>query len=91
MSRAADGTQDSDSSDRRRRGRWSSAAAGAYAYDSSQKDKIADGVTIAGVDVGGLNAAEAKPRCAAQLLAPLRHSLQVSFDGRELDAARRPS
>ena len=28
-------------------------ALGAYAYDSSQKDKIADGVTIGGVDVGG--------------------------------------
>ena len=29
-------------------------AVGAYAYDSSQKDKIADGVTIGGVDVGGM-------------------------------------
>ena len=35
-------------------------AVGAYAYDSSQKDKIADGVTIGGVDVGGMNAAEAE-------------------------------
>ena len=34
-------------------------AGGAYAYDSSQKDKIADGVTIAGVDVGGLDAEQA--------------------------------
>ena len=27
-------------------------AGGAYAYDNSRKDKIAEGVTIAGVDVG---------------------------------------
>ena len=35
-------------------------AVGAYAYDSSQKDKIADGVTIGGVDVGGMTATEAE-------------------------------
>ena len=35
-------------------------AVGAYAYDSSQKDKIAEGVTIAGVDVGGMEAEEAE-------------------------------
>ena len=56
-------------------------AIGAYAYDSSQKDKIADGVTIGGVDVGGLDAAQAKRAVRNQLLAPLRHSLRVSFDG----------
>jgi lipoprotein-anchoring transpeptidase ErfK/SrfK len=56
-------------------------AAGAYAYDSSQKDKIAAGVTIAGVDVGGLDAEEAAGAVRRHLLAPLRHSLKVSFDG----------
>jgi hypothetical protein len=56
-------------------------AAGAYAYDSSQKDKIADGVKIAGVDVGGLGAEAAAAKVRRQLLAPLRHSLRVSFDG----------
>ena len=55
--------------------------AAAYAYDSSQKDKIADGVTIAGVDVGGMNEAEADAAVRAKLLAPLRHSLIVTFDG----------
>jgi len=53
----------------------------AYAYDSSQKDKIADGVTVAGVDVGGMNEAEAVAAVRRKLLAPLRHSLVVSFDG----------
>jgi lipoprotein-anchoring transpeptidase ErfK/SrfK len=58
-------------------------AGGAYAYDSSQKDKIADGVTIAGVDVGGLDADEASAAVRRHLLLPLRHSLEVSYDGRE--------
>jgi lipoprotein-anchoring transpeptidase ErfK/SrfK len=53
----------------------------AYAYDSSQKDKIADGVTIGGVDVGGMDAEEAKSAVSAQLLAPLGHSLKVGYDG----------
>lgn len=57
------------------------AAVGAYAYDSSQKDTIADGVTIGGVDVGGMDAAEAKRAVRRQLLAPLRHSIRVGYDG----------
>src|SRR6476661_8519067 len=52
-----------------------------YAYDSTQKDKIADGVTIAGVDVGGMDEAEAKHAVQRQLLGPLRHSLRVGYDG----------
>jgi lipoprotein-anchoring transpeptidase ErfK/SrfK len=56
-------------------------AVGAYAYDSSQEDKIADGVTIGGVDVGGMNEAEAEQAVRRQLLAPLRHSLRVGYDG----------
>jgi lipoprotein-anchoring transpeptidase ErfK/SrfK len=56
-------------------------AAGAYAYDSSQKDNIADGVRVAGVDVGGLDQEEAVALVRRRLLAPLRHSLKVSFDG----------
>jgi hypothetical protein len=55
--------------------------AGAYAYDSSQKDKIADGVTVAGVDVGGMNEEEAAAAVRRKLLAPLRHSLVVSLGG----------
>jgi lipoprotein-anchoring transpeptidase ErfK/SrfK len=55
--------------------------AGAYAYDSSQKDKIADGVTVGGVDVGGMSEEEATAAVRRKLLAPLRHSLTVAFDG----------
>jgi len=53
----------------------------AYAYDSSQKDKIADGVTVGGVDVGGMNEEEAAAAVRRKLLAPLRTSLVVSYDG----------
>jgi L,D-transpeptidase catalytic domain/Putative peptidoglycan binding domain len=52
-----------------------------YAYDSSQKDKIADGVTIGGVDVGGMDEAEAKQEVRHRLLGPLRRSLRVGYDG----------
>jgi lipoprotein-anchoring transpeptidase ErfK/SrfK len=57
-------------------------AVAAYAYDSSQKDKIADGVKIGGIDVGGLDAAQAKLAIRHRLLAPLRHSIRVDYDGR---------
>jgi lipoprotein-anchoring transpeptidase ErfK/SrfK len=56
-------------------------AVGAYAYDSSQDGTIADGVTIGGVDVGGMTEAEAIRAVRRQLLAPLRHSLRVGYDG----------
>jgi lipoprotein-anchoring transpeptidase ErfK/SrfK len=56
-------------------------AVAAYAYDSSQDGKIADGVTVGGVDVGGMTEAEAKRAVRHQLLAPLRHSLRVGYDG----------
>ncbi len=52
-----------------------------YAYDSSEKDKIAEGVTVGGVDVGGMDEAEAKAAVRRQLLGPLRHSLRVGYDG----------
>jgi lipoprotein-anchoring transpeptidase ErfK/SrfK len=54
---------------------------GAYAYDSSQKDQIANGVTIGGVDVSGLHEEEAAAKVRHKLLAPLRHPLEVKFDG----------
>lgn len=56
-------------------------AVGAYAYDNSQKDRIADGVTVGGVDVGGMGEAEAEAAVRRQLIAPLRHSLRVGYDG----------
>ena len=56
-------------------------AAVAYAYDSSQSDTIADGVTIGGVEVGGMDEAQAKRAVRRQLLAPLQHPIRVGYDG----------
>jgi hypothetical protein len=53
----------------------------AYAYDSSHKDEIAEGITIGGVDVGGLTEAEAEAKLQRKLLDPLREKLVVTFDG----------
>ncbi len=53
----------------------------AYAYDSAEKGKIADGITVAGIDVGGMDADEAEAVVRRSLLAPLRDSLKVSYDG----------
>jgi hypothetical protein len=64
-------------------------AIGAYAYDNSQSGKIAEGVTIAGVDVGGLDAAQAKRAVRHQLLTPLRHSLRVGYDGQHWELPRK--
>ncbi|HVY78214.1 MAG TPA: L,D-transpeptidase/peptidoglycan binding protein [Solirubrobacterales bacterium] len=52
-----------------------------YAYDSSEKGKIADGVTIGGVAVGGMDEEEAEQAVHRQLLDPLKHSLRVGYDG----------
>jgi|SRR5689334_10920228 len=56
-----------------------------YAYDNSQDGKIADGVTIGGVDVGGMSEAEAKREVSHQLLDPLRKRLRVGYAGRHWD------
>jgi lipoprotein-anchoring transpeptidase ErfK/SrfK len=47
------------------------ATGGVYAYDSSRDDLIAKGVTIGGVDVGGMRASTARERLHAQLVDPL--------------------
>ncbi len=55
-------------------------AAGAvtvYAYDSSNEDRIAAGVTVAGVAVGGLDADEARAKVQRQVARPLNKPLIV--------------
>ncbi|HET7053887.1 MAG TPA: L,D-transpeptidase/peptidoglycan binding protein [Solirubrobacterales bacterium] len=61
----------------------------AFAYDDSQDDVIAEGITIGGVEVEGMDEAGAKRAVRRQLLAPLRHSLRVDYNGRHwtLDGA----
>ena len=56
-------------------------AVGAWAYDNSQKDRIAPGVTIGGVDVGGRDVDEARKIVRTEVVAPLRQPVTVNFDG----------
>jgi lipoprotein-anchoring transpeptidase ErfK/SrfK len=53
--------------------------AGAYFYDHSQEGKIASGVTVDGVDVGGMTAEDAEAKLRRELLRPLDKPLQVKF------------
>jgi len=57
------------------------AAVGAYAWDSARSDEIADGVTIGGVDVGGMDAEEATKAVDKALVAPLRKPVTATYDG----------
>jgi lipoprotein-anchoring transpeptidase ErfK/SrfK len=53
------------------------AAAGAYAYDHSRSDRIAPGVKVGGVDIGGLSTAAARERLEQRAVAPRRRTLRV--------------
>src|SRR3954467_9507849 len=53
-----------------------------YAYDQSGRDKIPKGVTVAGIDVGGLDAADAKARLESQYLTRLEKPIKVHHGNR---------
>ncbi len=57
-------------------------AVGALAYDHSRRGEIADGVTIAGVAVGGMSAAETEAAVRRGVLGPRHRALAVTYDGR---------
>jgi lipoprotein-anchoring transpeptidase ErfK/SrfK len=54
-------------------------AVAAYAYDSSRDDMIAKGVTIAGVDVGGMRTDLARRVVTQQLKPQLERPVQVTY------------
>ena len=56
--------------------------AGAYAYDRSQDGRIAAGVTIDGIDVGGMDAEDAEAKLRRELLRPLEEPLRVTYRDR---------
>jgi L,D-transpeptidase catalytic domain/Putative peptidoglycan binding domain len=56
-------------------------ASGVYALDTSHEDQITEGVTIAGIDVGGLSREEAERLLRHDLVAPLREPVTVAFEG----------
>ena len=51
----------------------------AFWYDSTQKDKIAEGVTIGGVDVGGLDEEAAASQVRTNLETPLDKTVKVKY------------
>src|SRR5918995_2347889 len=57
-------------------------ASGVYALDSEHEDEITEGVTIAGIDVGGLSREEAERLLRHDLVAPLREPVTVAFEGK---------
>jgi lipoprotein-anchoring transpeptidase ErfK/SrfK len=57
------------------------AAVGAYAWDSSKEDEIAQGVSIGGIDVGGHDADEAQGVVRKQIVDPLKQPVHVKFEG----------
>ena len=50
---------------------------GIYAYDDAGRDVIPEGVTVAGVDVGGMNADEARAALEREYLPRLRQDVRV--------------
>jgi hypothetical protein len=59
----------------------SAGGASAYFWDRSRADVIASGVTVAGIDVGGLHAGQARALLDARLVRPLQRPLRVEDDG----------
>ena len=57
-------------------------AVGVWAYDDAQKDQIAPGVKIAGVDVGGRDADSARKVIKREVVAPLKQPVVVTYDGK---------
>jgi lipoprotein-anchoring transpeptidase ErfK/SrfK len=58
-------------------------AVGVWAYDDAQKDQIAPGVEVGGVDVGGRDADSARKIIEKQVVAPLKQPVVVSYDGQD--------
>jgi lipoprotein-anchoring transpeptidase ErfK/SrfK len=56
-------------------------AVGAYAWDASKEDEIAEGVRIGGVDVSGMSRSEAQAEVRAAVVKPLAKPVTVTRDG----------
>jgi lipoprotein-anchoring transpeptidase ErfK/SrfK len=52
-----------------------------YAYDSSRDDRIAEGITVAGVDVGGMTTEEAREAVRDELGGSLKRPVRVRHGG----------
>jgi len=56
-------------------------AVAAYAIDRANSDKIANGIRVGGVDVGGMSADQAKTRLHSKLVTPLDKPVTVTYNG----------
>jgi lipoprotein-anchoring transpeptidase ErfK/SrfK len=56
-----------------------------YAVDAAQEDKIAEGVTVSGIDVGGMTRGEARRAVAQQVEDPLARPLDVRYGGHKFE------
>jgi lipoprotein-anchoring transpeptidase ErfK/SrfK len=64
-------------------------AVAVYAYDSSRDDLIAEGVTVADVDVGGMRADEARSVLQEEVAAPLERPVTVTYGRRKFTLSAR--
>jgi lipoprotein-anchoring transpeptidase ErfK/SrfK len=51
--------------------------AGAFAYDAAKPQRLADGLTVNGVPIGGLTTAQAKAKLARALVSPLQRPVTL--------------
>lgn len=58
-------------------------AVGVWAYDDAQKDQIAPGIKVGGVDIGGRDADSARKLIEQKVVAPLKQPVVVSYDGKD--------
>lgn len=58
-------------------------AVGVWAYDNSQKDQIAPGIKVGGVDIGGRSQDEARKIIKNQVVAPLKQPVVVTYEGKD--------
>jgi lipoprotein-anchoring transpeptidase ErfK/SrfK len=58
-------------------------AVGVWAYDDSQNDRIAPGVTIGGIDVGDRDADQARKIIQREVVDPLQQPVVVTYDGED--------
>ena len=58
------------------------AAGGVYAYDSGRKNQIAKGISVGGVEVGGLKATAAEQRLRAAVLQKLNRPVVARYHGK---------
>jgi lipoprotein-anchoring transpeptidase ErfK/SrfK len=55
--------------------------AAAWRYDAGREDRLAEGISIAGVDVGGMRAAEARTVLSTRVEAPLAEPITIRYRG----------